>query len=63
MRKEDRRQARSSKREGLGGEDHAAVLRAQGFDPEELKRQRYIYIHTYIVVCVSSVHLVFLSIA
>ena len=49
MRKEDRRQARSSKREGLGGEDHAAVLRAQGFDLEELKRQRYI---VYSSVCV-----------
>ena len=41
IRKEEKRQARSSKRE-VGGmmEDHTAMLKAQGFDPEELRKQR-----------------------
>ena len=45
LKKEERRQARS-RREGLGGgggeDDPIAELIAQGFDPKELRRQRYV---------------------
>ena len=45
LRKEEKRQAKSVRREGGGGgggtEDHVALLRAQGFDPEELRKHRY----------------------
>ena len=40
IRKKEKRQARSSKREVGGMEDHTAMLKAQGFDPEELRKQR-----------------------
>ena len=42
LRKEEKKQARC-KREGGAGEDHAAQLRAYGFDPKELRKQRYMY--------------------
>ena len=43
IRKEEKKQARSKREGGGGSEDHVALLKAQGFDPEELKKQRYIH--------------------
>ena len=40
LRKEEKKLARGRK-EGAGGDDHATQLKALGFDPGELRKQRY----------------------
>ena len=62
MRKEEKRLARSGKREGGGvGDDHVAMLRAQGFDPEQLRKQRYMHTFLSFLLAHSQIHTLFFT--